>query len=208
MGRYRVPPQNFIKGTLERCGSILSMRDALRIVIMALCVSGWIWNTATPPEALPERKVIKVQPFSNITPLELSEAEWRKRLTPEQFEILREEGTERAGTHPLNHEERPGLFVCAGCGLPLFVSTHKYDSKTGWPSFYDVIPGHVKTKTDYKLILPRTEYHCARCGGHQGHVFEDGPQPTGLRYCNNGHALKFAPLAEINSLKDKVVIEK
>jgi len=122
-----------------------------------------------------------------------SDADWKKRLTPEQYVILREEGTERAFTSPLNHEKRSGLFACVACGLPLFPSRFKYDSGTGWPSFYDVLPGHIETKKDFKLILPRTEYHCARCGGHHGHVFDDGPKPTGLRYCNNGVVLKFIP---------------
>lgn len=128
-----------------------------------------------------------------IEKIRLSEAEWRERLTPEQFHILRDEGTERAFTSPLNDEKRDGTFHCAGCALALFDSKTKYDSGTGWPSFYDVLDGRVETKTDFKLILPRTEYHCARCGGHQGHVFKDGPQPTGLRYCNNGLALTFKP---------------
>ena len=128
-----------------------------------------------------------------VEKVELSDAEWRERLTPEQYYILREEGTERSGTSPLNDEKREGTFVCAGCDLELFPSGYKYDSGTGWPSFYDVVEGHVETKTDYKAIWPRTEYHCARCGGHHGHVFNDGPQPTGLRYCNNGDALKFIP---------------
>jgi peptide-methionine (R)-S-oxide reductase len=114
-------------------------------------------------------------------------------LTPEQCYVLREEGTERPFSSPLNNEERDGMFVCAGCGETLFTSQKKYNSGTGWPSFYDVIPGSVETKTDYKVGMPRTEYHCAKCGGHQGHVFEDGPSPTGLRYCNNGVALKFIP---------------
>ncbi len=128
-----------------------------------------------------------------IEKLVLSEDEWRKRLAPEQFAVLRQEATERAGSSPLDHEKRKGQFVCAGCALPLFLSQAKYDSGTGWPSFYDCIAGHVETKTDFKLIYPRTEYHCARCGGHQGHRFNDGPRPTGLRYCNNGVALKFIP---------------
>ena len=122
-----------------------------------------------------------------------TEAEWRRLLTPAQFAVLREEGTERPFTSPLNDEKRKGTFVCAGCDLPLFDSRTKYDSGTGWPSFYDFLPGSIGTKTDFKLIYPRTEYHCARCGGHQGHVFNDGPKPTGLRYCNNGVALKFLP---------------
>jgi len=126
-------------------------------------------------------------------PLKLADAEWKKRLTPAQFDVLREEGTERAGTSALNAEKRPGVFVCAGCALPLYTSAMKYESGTGWPSFFTTIPGVFGTKTDYKLILPRTEYHCVRCGGHHGHLFDDGPPPTRQRYCNNGVALRFIP---------------
>lgn len=128
-----------------------------------------------------------------IEKMTLSKDEWEKRLTPEQFRVLRKEGTEPSGTSPLNNEKRKGTYVCAGCGFELFSSDMKYDSGTGWPSFFDTIEGHVETSTDFKLLYPRTEYHCARCGGHQGHVFKDGPKPTGLRYCNNGVALKFVP---------------
>jgi peptide-methionine (R)-S-oxide reductase len=126
-------------------------------------------------------------------PLKLSKDEWRKRLAPAAYSVLREEGTERAGTSPLNGEKREGVFACAGCDLPLFTSAMKYESGTGWPSFFTTIPGVFETKTDYHLFLPRTEYHCKRCGGHHGHVFDDGPQPTGQRWCNNGVALKFIP---------------
>ena len=122
-----------------------------------------------------------------------SEQEWKQMLTPEQFDVLREEGTERPFTSPLLKEHRAGTFTCAGCGLDLFKSDKKFDSGTGWPSFFDKIDGNIATKSDHKLFMERTEYHCARCGGHQGHVFNDGPAPTGLRYCNNGVALKFVP---------------
>lgn len=125
--------------------------------------------------------------------IELSEEEWKKRLTPEQYEVLRREGTERAGTSPLNDEKRKGTYLCVACELPLFTSEMKYDSGTGWPSFFTTLPGVFGTKTDFKLIYPRTEYHCARCGGHHGHVFNDGPKPTNQRWCNNGVALKFLP---------------
>ena len=131
-----------------------------------------------------------------IAKLDNSDAEWKRLLTPAQYQVLRQEGTEPPFSSPLDHETRSGLFVCAACALPLFPSKFKFDSGTGWPSFYDTLPGHVDTKSDYKLILPRTEYHCARCGGHQGHVFDDGPAPTGLRYCNNGLALRFVAGAE------------
>lgn len=123
--------------------------------------------------------------------LELPAAEWRRRLSPAQYAVLRDEGTERPFSSPLNDEKRAGTYVCAGCKLPLFAHTAKFDSGTGWPSFHSPLPGALGTRTDFKMILPRTEYHCARCGGHQGHVFDDGPRPTGRRYCNNGVALRF-----------------
>lgn len=124
---------------------------------------------------------------------QLSEADWKARLSPDAFAVLREEDTERAFTSPLNEEKRNGTFHCAGCDLPIFSSGKKFDSGTGWPSFSDVLPGAVGTSEDRKLFFVRTEYHCARCLGHQGHVFDDGPPPTGLRYCNNGVALTFKP---------------
>jgi len=120
-----------------------------------------------------------------------TEAEWREQLSPEAFTVLREHGTERPYTSPLNEESRTGTFVCAGCELPLFTSDTKYDSRTGWPSFYDFIPGSLGTSVDTSYFMTRTEVHCSRCGGHQGHVFEDGPPPTGLRYCINGVSLRF-----------------
>lgn len=126
-----------------------------------------------------------------IAPVRYSRQEWRERLTPAQFDILREEGTERPFSSPLNKEKRQGQYLCAGCDLPLFDSEAKYNSGTGWPSFHTAITEHIETKPDESLFFTRTEYHCTRCGGHQGHVFDDGPKPTGLRWCNNGLALKF-----------------
>ena len=128
--------------------------------------------------------------------LDKPETEWKELLTPEQYTVLRQEGTERSGTSPLNAEKRRGTFVCAGCNLPLFSSEAKFESGTGWPSFTQPLPGRMETKRDWKMILPRTEYHCARCGGHHGHVFDDGPEPTGQRWCNNGVALRFVPEGE------------
>jgi len=142
----------------------------------------------------PAQSATKVEvPPQKIEKLVLSDAEWKKRLTPEQYQILRKEGTERAGSSNLDVEKRAGVYHCAGCDLAVYTSDMKYDSGTGWPSFYTHIPGVFETKTDFKIIYPRTEYHCARCGGHHGHVFNDGPKPTGQRWCNNGLALKFKP---------------
>jgi peptide-methionine (R)-S-oxide reductase len=124
-------------------------------------------------------------------PIQKRDDEWRKSLDPLQYQVLRKHGTERAGTSPLNNEKRKGAFRCAGCGAPLFDSSAKYESGTGWPSFWEPLPGAVGTSADRSFFMTRTEAHCAKCGGHLGHVFPDGPQPTGQRYCMNGAALKF-----------------
>ena len=124
-------------------------------------------------------------------PIEKSDEEWRKQLDPQQYSVLRKHSTERAFTSPLNDEKRQGSFVCAGCGTPLFDSDTKFESGTGWPSFWQPLPGGVGTTTDRSFFMKRTEVHCAKCGGHLGHVFPDGPAPTGQRYCMNGAAMKF-----------------
>lgn len=133
------------------------------------------------------------EPPAPTPALDKSAQQWRSALTSEQFRVLRDEGTERAFTSPLNDEKSPGIYACAGCELPLFSSAMKFDSGTGWPSFFTAIPAALETKRDFKLVWPRTEYHCSRCGGHQGHLFKDGPAPTGERWCNNGVALRFLP---------------
>ena len=121
----------------------------------------------------------------------MSDEEWKKKLTPEQFHVLRKHGTERAGTSPLDHFYEPGTYYCAGCGAPLFDSDTKFNSGSGWPSFYEPKDGAVETSTDRSFFMTRTEVHCQKCGGHLGHVFDDGPKPTGQRYCMNGCALDF-----------------
>ena len=134
-----------------------------------------------------------VKPLMSIEKLELSDAEWQARLSEEEYYILRKEGTERPGTSVLNDEKRKGVYHCVGCEQPLFLSNMKFDSGTGWPLLFDYLPNALEFETDYKIVTPRKEYHCSRCGGHHGHVFKDGPEPTGLRYCNNGLVLNFIP---------------
>jgi peptide-methionine (R)-S-oxide reductase len=133
------------------------------------------------------------RPTAAPPPVQKSEIEWKSALTPEQYRVLRGHGTERAGTSPLNDEHRPGIFRCAGCGQPLFESDTKFDSGTGWPSFYQPLEGAVGTSRDEAYSMKRTEVHCSKCHGHLGHVFADGPRPTGERYCMNGVALQFEP---------------
>jgi peptide-methionine (R)-S-oxide reductase len=167
--------------------------DRRRFLIGALgLAAGAVLLPGLPGGLLRARKALA----DTVKKLVLSDAEWKKRLTPVQYRVLRHEDTEPAHSSPLNDEHREGTFVCAGCDLPLFTSDMKYDSGTGWPSFFTSIEGHTETKLDFGLIYPRTEYHCARCGGHQGHRFTDGPPPTGQRWCNNGVALRFIPKGE------------
>ncbi len=155
-------------------------RRFLGLTALSAAFGGMLGSvTAAPPSAL--RK---------------SHSEWKSLLSPDRYAVLFEEDTERPHTSPLNQEKREGAFVCAACFLPLFDSNRKYESGTGWPSFWEPRASAVGTKRDFKLVWPRTEYHCARCGGHQGHVFDDGPKPTGKRYCNNGLALQFVARGE------------
>jgi peptide-methionine (R)-S-oxide reductase len=160
--------------------TMLAGAGAVGVTILTMSGAGWALQRTEPARP------------SNF-PFRLTDAEWRRRLTSMQYYVLRQEGTERPYSHALNNEHRAGRFSCAGCALPLFSSTTKFDSGTGWPSFYRPLSGAVGTSTDRSLGMARTEVHCARCGGHLGHVFDDGPRPTGLRYCMNGAALTFTP---------------
>ena len=165
----------------------LSRRELLRIGGLAL--AGSLFGLAACTPQAPATTAPRGKSFEIMR----SEAEWRERLSPAQYTVLRREGTERPYSSPLNSEHRKGTFACAGCALPVFSSTTKFESGTGWPSFWAPLPNAVGEDTDSTLGMVRTEVHCRRCGGHLGHVFDDGPKPTGLRYCMNGVAMTFAP---------------
>lgn len=169
-------------------------RHVIRAMSNLLDRRGFLAATSALAFAAPASNALAAKDAYAHSPFrKISDADWRKRLPPASYLVLRQEDTERPGTSPLLKEHRKGVFACLGCDLPLFKSETKFESGTGWPSFYQPIAGAVATKTDYKIGVARTEYHCAQCLGHQGHVFNDGPRPTGLRYCNNGVALKFIP---------------
>jgi peptide-methionine (R)-S-oxide reductase len=157
-----------------------------RLLLTAAAAGGA--GLAGPAFAAKPEQAFAASPWRKLT-----DADWKRRLPREAYDVLRHEGTERPFTSPMLNEHRKGTFACVGCGLPLFRSEWKFDSGTGWPSFYRAIDANLGKKQDFMLVAPRTEYHCAQCLGHQGHLFDDGPRPTGLRYCNDGVALKFVP---------------
>ena len=164
------------------------MSPTRRALLLCFAGGGLGLMTGSARASDPAERAYATSPFRRLT-----DAQWRQRLAAASYNVLRREGTEYPGTSPLLNEHRRGTFVCLGCDLPLFRSEWKYETHTGWPSFFTAMPGALGRKTDLAIGIPRTEYHCARCLGHQGHVFDDGPQPTGLRYCNNGVALRFIP---------------
>jgi peptide-methionine (R)-S-oxide reductase len=172
----------------------MNRRQFLRAASAALLAPGALAAACRAEETPPAPAAAPAA--AAVDRLDLPKATWKQLLPPEAYRVLFEEDTERPFTSPLNDEKRAGLFVCAACYLPLFSSDAKYDSGTGWPSFFRALPGRVGTKRDRLLLVARTEYHCIRCGGHQGHVFDDGPPPTGQRWCNNGVALRFVPEGE------------
>ena len=174
----------------------MNRRGFLALAGLGLASFAWLARPRASRGGEGEDEMGEVRGPNAPEKLDKPESQWKDVLPADRYGVLFDEDTERPGTSPLNHEKRAGTFICAACYLPLFESKMKYESGTGWPSFFETIPDRVATRRDFKLILPRTEYHCARCGGHQGHVFDDGPQPTGLRYCNNGLALEFVPSGE------------
>lgn len=171
----------------------MNRRTVLGVGLVGTASALHLFNTnSRVAHAMKKELQLDLNP-DTIEKFTLDSVEWKMRLDEEAFYVLRKEGTERPFSSELNDEKRDGQFACAGCNLALFDADKKFDSGTGWPSFWQPIEGRIETRKDFKLILPRTEYHCSRCGGHQGHVFKDGPKPTGLRYCNNGVALSFVP---------------
>lgn len=166
-------------------------RDFLTLATLATVTTVATVPLAFPAHSMVTKLVLREDDTVDFSPLDRSKAEWRKLVSKNAYRVLFEEGTERPWSSPLNKEKRDGHYICAACYLPLFEAKTKFDSGTGWPSFYQAMEGRVGTSRDLKLYTPRTEYHCARCGGHQGHIFDDGPRPTGKRYCNNGVALAF-----------------
>jgi peptide-methionine (R)-S-oxide reductase len=185
------PPRKPSRSRAASAGSTPSRRAFLlsATAAAAAVAAGLVPRLTRPARADDARHAGAPEHFEVV----YSDAEWRKRLTPAQYEILRQEGTERPYSSPLNDEHRAGTFACAGCALPLFSSRTKFDSHTGWPSFWMPLDHAVGTRTDSTFGMIRTEVHCRRCGGHLGHVFDDGPKPTGLRYCMNGLAMTFLP---------------